>query len=100
MSWTGWPLVAGTSNLQHYPLLRQLWEAIRERRAVAGQITAWPPSNFPWASGRTITSVTDNGDGTISFTDSAASADFGGTGWVDFAGNKRWTGCSAFDLNG
>jgi hypothetical protein len=97
LPWTDLPPAQG-SSLQYYPRLIQVWDAIRERQAVGGTTTAWPRSSFNWYDG-TLTSVIDNGDGTISLYDSTASSAFSGAGWVDSLGNKRWTSCAQFDLN-
>lgn len=86
MAWRGWPPVAsttpsGATKISEYNYVIQLWEAVRERKAVidgclsptSGVYTyRWPRGNVAWyptGSGvsNTITSITASG-----FTDSGA----------------------------
>lgn len=72
-------------KLQEYAWLRQFWDAVRERLAIAGgtpESTRWPPSTHVWDSG-TITAIADNGDGTVTFSDATKD-------WIDGGGVKRW----------
>ncbi len=80
--WTGFPATLG-ADLQSYVFASQIPRAIRERYWAAGT-KSWPQGNFEWSSG-TITSATDNGDG--SYTLNHASDGTAASRWYNFTGH-------------
>ncbi len=77
--WVSWPPATGT-DFQSYCYLIQLYQAIRERYWCLGR-GAYPLrfGNTSWGYG-VITAITDNGDGTLTITDSGAN-------WADGTGS-------------
>jgi len=94
MPFVGWPLTS-SSQIAVWPLLIQLWWAIRERHRARGE-AAWPPPNVAWDQG-TLGGITDNGDGSYT-----ATVTIGPGGWAlgTTCGPKRWVGyvCTACTL--
>jgi hypothetical protein len=83
MAWTNVPAPTGT-DIPLYPWVIQFWQAARKRAWAAGA-AFWPRTNHAWTQGSVYT-LTDNGNGTYTLTDNAAS-------YLP-AVNNRWFGYS------
>lgn len=71
MGWSGWPGADGTQDVQDFSWIGQMPRAIRDAAQMLGQ-KYWPPTS-PAAFSGTISTLTDNGDGTITLADSSLS---------------------------
>lgn len=90
MAWTNWPLQPG-DDIQNWDTIGQLWYAMRDRSRVLGT-HKWPRHNAVWETGDSF-SVSTNGDGTHTLTDSDKDWDLpvDPSGQISYGG-KRWFG--------
>ncbi len=95
------PAGSGTTDVNSFYFLEQLWHATRERISIINgseSLTYWPSEATTWGNGF-ISSITDRRpDNRIRITDTAISGgNPGASGWIDAWGRKKWMDAQHFN---
>ncbi len=111
--WTNWPPIctvspvasgtppagSGTTDINSFYYIEQLWHATRERASIisGSSYAYWPPESTSWGDG-TISSIVQQSNTRIRIYDTAVSGGNPGTsGWIDSQGGRKWFNAQTFN---